>query len=461
MLSPRRHFIFDFFLIINRLSFHLPDPRALSFVILILFCSSFQHLNAQVLSVNNPNIQASITDEQVNALGKTGKITDFHPVTLNFEGLGNLDEISRFYNGGTSHGGFEGVNCGITFSPGTMSIIDAQHGGSGNFTRDLQPNTVIFSPADEKITIDVEKGFKSEFALFYSSSESITVSIYDSTGGYGNILVTNLLQPDINPGQQKTGAYYDSWLLFRVAFPGTAKSVVIIGKPDKCAFDDITFGDSKSAGGTVKTSTGGSKGFSEMLTTPQATTEKGNFFLVGASRFGISVGAEKSKSGGSTVDGSESTYYDLDFLPKAGYFIIDNLVGGLFIDLELYNNKSKSGGYGYKGTTFIIGPFARYYVPVNEKILPFAEAQVGFGLDHYSSRSSSSSDWYKTKENIFTYRLGAGATYFINDVVGFDMFMGFLHDAYKYKDSGDESESSDSKSIYNEFNLQLGIVVVL
>jgi hypothetical protein len=98
-------------------------------------------------------------------------------------------------------------------------------------------------------------------------------------------------------------------------------------------------------------------------------------------------------------------------------------------------------------------------VPVSDKVLPFAEAQFGYGIDHASSKSSSTSDWIKENQNVLTYRLGAGATYFINNMVGFDFLMGYQHDSYKYKDSG--SDSSDSKLVYNIFTLQLGIVVVL
>lgn len=34
-------------------------------------------------------------------------------IALTFEGLGNLDEISQFYNGGTSSSGYSGINYGI------------------------------------------------------------------------------------------------------------------------------------------------------------------------------------------------------------------------------------------------------------------------------------------------------------------------------------------------------------
>lgn len=463
MLPPRRHFISDYLLIIKGL-FQLPNPRAFLLLLYLVLFTSYPVLHAQVQTINDPNVKATITNEKVASLGKSGKVTDLHPVRLNFEGLGNLDEVMQYYGGGTSKEGFKGVNCNISFSPGAMAIIDQENGGTGNFSRDPSPNTVLFSNSKGQIIINVNKGFNSALSFLYTSSDAVAVTLYDSTDGKGNLIFTKLLLPVYDAAAQKAGISYDKWILFREVFTGKAKSVVLNGTPNKCAFDDIIFGEEKGAGGGItSTSTGaGNSGkLRNYLLTPQAPTEKGNVFLTGASRLGISVGGEKSKSGGSTVDGSESTYYDIDFLPKGGYYFLNNFVGGLFIDLELYNNKTKSSGNAYKGVTFIAGPFVRYYVPVNDKIMPFIEGQIGGGIDHYSTRSSSSDDWSKTNENVFTYRAGAGATYFINEIVGFDAFIGFLHDSYKYKDSGDGSQSSDSKSVYNEFNLQLGIVVVL
>jgi opacity protein-like surface antigen len=206
---------------------------------------------------------------------------------------------------------------------------------------------------------------------------------------------------------------------------------------------------------------GGNKGFAGMLTTPMSQTEKGKLFLDGSSSLHLNIGSSKSKSDGEVVEGSGYSYFDFNFLPKAGYFFIPNFVGGLFMDIEAYSDKSKDASdYQQKGVTFVAGPFVRYYVPVTDQFMPYAEAQVGFGVDNSKTKYSSSDDWSKTNESVFTYRLGGGATYFFNEIVGCDLFLGYQHDSYKYKDSGD-NESSDSKSIYSQFTMQLGIVVIL
>lgn len=195
--------------------------------------------------------------------------------------------------------------------------------------------------------------------------------------------------------------------------------------------------------------------------TVNAQTDKGRFFMAGSYRLGLNFGTEKQKSGSTVVTGTENSYFNFDYMNRLGYTVIDNLVTGLFINLNFYNNKYKDDSYFYKSTTFIIGPFVRYYLPMSGKLKPYAEGQVGFGLDNSKNRYNTTDPWAKTNESVFTYRLGAGVTYFFNDFVGADLFLGYLHDSYKLKETSYPDRSSDSKYIYNEFLMQIGIVVLL
>lgn len=198
--------------------------------------------------------------------------------------------------------------------------------------------------------------------------------------------------------------------------------------------------------------------------TVQAQLEKGRYFIAGSNRLEFNKGTEKDKYDGEVDESSKQSYFDFDFQPRIGYTFIDNLVGGVFMDVDIYSSKFKDGsGYEVKGATFILGPFARYYFPVCDKMIPYAEAQIGGGVDNYKDTYNSGGEWDKYNETVFAYRLGGGATYFFNDMIGADMFLGFSHEAYKHK--SDESEASRSEHtesvIYNEFILQLGVVVLL
>jgi hypothetical protein len=196
----------------------------------------------------------------------------------------------------------------------------------------------------------------------------------------------------------------------------------------------------------------------------KAQLEKGKIFLAGTSRLELNIGAESQKTDGNKVDGAGYSYINFDFQPKAGYFFLKDFTAGLFLDINLYSDKDKdeTNGYTTNGSTFIIGPFARYYFELGDKLVPYAEGQVGFGIDNYKQKSNAGGDWSKYNESVFSYRLGGGATYFFNENIGADLFLGFLHDSYKHKgEEGEERSSHNEKTIYNEFIMQAGVVVML
>ena len=462
MLTPRRHFSFGIIYYSKPVFFLSGIPSRLVFSFTLLIISLFTELSFGQ-TIHDPLKTVTITQDQIIDQGKLSKSWNEDAILIDFEGLGNLEEIAGFYYGNQNTSGQPGYDFGIEFQKGSQAIIDAAHGGSGNFIKNDFGTTILFSKDNNTIVINVDSGFNKEFTCYYTSATPVSCNIYDATDRAGMLLASQTADPVYNEGDNP-GMIFSEWKKLEIKFSGIAKSVVLTGKANKCAYDDLLFGHStsgKSKSPTAQNDGNNTSEFVTLLTEPVNTTEKGKIFLTGGSRFGVNIGKEKYKSDGKVVEGSESIYYDLDFLLKGGYYFLDNFVGGLFIDLEFYNNKPSDGGYGYdKGATFIAGPFARYYVPVSDKLVPFAEAQVGWGIDNSSSKYSSTSDWVDSDQSVFTYRLGAGATYFINNTIGVDFFTGFQHDAYKYKDSGD-SESSSSVDISNMFTLQLGLVIVL
>lgn len=442
--------------------------KKLTFFLSVMLASSFVFVEAQVQTLHNPNAKATVTKDQIKGWGAPGDQVASKTVALNFEGLGNLDEISQFYNGGTSLAGYSGTNYGIYFSGNALGLINIENGGSGNFTNTTWSRTVMFFLTGSSVTMSVPAGFKNALSFQYTSSVPGMVSVYDGPDGTGNLLASQSF-PALaaeNKGGASTG-YLVSWKPFDMIFPGTALSVTITAEKNQCGFDNIILGKDESGQGKAKAPVAEvagatAAGTGSSWTTAKDQTVKGRLFLSGASRLGLSVGGEKTKVGDSIEDGSKKSNIGFNFEPRAGYFIIDNLVGGLYMYVDFNGSYSKEEyGYDSKETTFSIGPFVRYYFPVCDKLIPYGEAQIGFGFDNSSSRSGSSSDWYKSKSSLFAYRVGAGATYFFNNVVGADLFAGFQHESQKYKSSGDGERSGDSKYIYNDFVLQLGIVVIL
>ncbi|MBN2666030.1 MAG: hypothetical protein JXR67_05935 [Bacteroidales bacterium] len=153
---------------------------------------------------------------------------------------------------------------------------------------------------------------------------------------------------------------------------------------------------------------------------------------------------------GSESDALKTTAFNL--LPRAGYFVIDNLAVGLDVVISLCSQKS---GDDYKdvSTTLAIGPFARYYYPL-EKINTFFEVNSYFGTwkEKYTYGSSEFEDNY----GLLMLGLGPGVTFPVCDCAFFDVMAGYSHLVWKDKDSeGDDKETS------NGFGVKIGISVVL
>ena len=167
-------------------------------------------------------------------------------VSLDFEGLQNLEQILNFYNGGTGSLGSAGPNYGISFGPDSLALIDSDNGGSGNFANEPTPNTVAFFLTGPGNLMNVAAGFDTGFSFYYSSSQAAYVTVFDGLNGTG----TQLAQINLGVNFQNnnctgdpTGAYCN-WDPIGVSFAGTAKSVLFAGAANQVGFDNITLGSS-------------------------------------------------------------------------------------------------------------------------------------------------------------------------------------------------------------------------
>ena len=184
-----------------------------------------------------------------------------------------------------------------------------------------------------------------------------------------------------------------------------------------------------------------------------AQIEQGSWFMSGASNLSFLSGKQKNKFDGDSFDNYKYTNFNLKY--KDGYFVIKNLPVGLFIDLNLYSEKDSDDGDKYKETWFAIGPFARYYFIDLNNLMPYAEAAVGFGA--YREKFDDDDPY---KESYFEYILGGGISYFLIPSVALDLFLGYQHEVYADKESGEGSDETN-KYIYGHFLANLGVVVVL
>ena len=158
-------------------------------------------------------------------------------VTLDFEGIGDLNPVGNFYNGGA------GTNYGVQFSPATLALVDFDAGGNGNFANEPSPNTTMFFSDANNAILDVAAGFDTGFSFFYSSATTASVNVYDGLGATGNLLATLILAAQFsqNCSGDPTGAFCN-FSPIGVIFDGIAKSIDFGGTADQIGFDNITFG---------------------------------------------------------------------------------------------------------------------------------------------------------------------------------------------------------------------------
>ena len=143
--------------------------------------------------------------------------------------------------------------------------------------------------------------------------------------------------------------------------------------------------------------------------------------------------------------GEEGSYSTIGFniLPRGGYFVMDNLATGLDILLGLSREKSSDSDYKSSDLGFGIGPFARYYYPL-EKCWPFAEANFMVGAE--TSKYSGGSWDDKSKWSFVSFGLGVGAAKPIVEGVTVDLLAGYSFTLWKDSEPNEEYSGKETCS---------------
>lgn len=168
---------------------------------------------------------------------------------------------------------------------------------------------------------------------------------------------------------------------------------------------------------------------------------------------GFSTIKQKSNAAG-YVEPAADKMTTLNFLPKVGYFVINNLALGLDASIVSYNEKYGNSGGTSSMTYFGLGPFVRYYIPGN-KVMPFFEISSLFGSANskYKSGTYSSSD----KNSVTSLGGGAGLAVKLGDKVTFDMMAGYN----SFTEKARENNPDDERTVQGTISLRFGFVFLL
>ena len=187
--------------------------------------------------------------------------------------------------------------------------------------------------------------------------------------------------------------------------------------------------------------------------------EKGKIMVGVASTLSLGVNGSDLMSLGFTTSKYKSSNYTSDpykstcfnFMPKVGYLVIDNLAVGLNLWVSTSSETDTSDDDKYVENMFGIGPWARYYYPL-EKFYPFLELNLGVGSSKYQYNSSSDAEKYSA----MIFGGGIGAAMPVGDRVTFDIMAGYSSVTSKEKDSSSEV---DYKEVTGTIGITMGFIV--
>src|SRR6266700_5564361 len=129
-----------------------------------------------------------------------------------------------------------------------------------------------------------------------------------------------------------------------------------------------------------------------------------------------------------------------NFSPGAGYFFINNLAGGLLINIS---SDKPDGGAANNYT--LVAPFMRYYfLPTPLKVNIFTDVNVGFGSGKINGTSAG----------INQFSISAGPAIFLNPHTAFEVSLFYKSQGGKYYEGGTGDR-------WNTFGLNIGFQIHL
>ena len=183
-----------------------------------------------------------------------------------------------------------------------------------------------------------------------------------------------------------------------------------------------------------------------LLNSATAQTSRGSFLIGG----NISYSAEKQKTliyffgfnGDGDVEEAIVKARSFAISPTVGYFPVKNLCVGFSFPFSITKAKAKEEGnvdftYEYESRTSNFGPFARYYIPLQNNFYVLTGAGYGWGYarDSYyyfhSEGAVVTSTRVGSKSKFRRFNVGAGLSYFLNKNMGVELLLAYNSTSYE------------------------------
>jgi hypothetical protein len=199
-----------------------------------------------------------------------------------------------------------------------------------------------------------------------------------------------------------------------------------------------------------------------------AQTNKGRIMIGASSNIGLTGSGSDLMSIGFTtvkeksddnafVEPELEKSFNINLVPRVGYFVADNFAIGLDLNLAFSSNSNEDSDFTFTQTVFSVGPFARYYIPTST-VLPFLEVSGSFGS--VKSKIDSGDNSFPTQEdtfNLINFGGGVGLAAPLGEKVTFDVSAGYYSTTIKEK----EDNPNNDRSVIGTLGLKIGFTVYL
>ncbi len=173
----------------------------------------------------------------------------------------------------------------------------------------------------------------------------------------------------------------------------------------------------------------------------------------GAPSLGFS--SEKRKFDDFETDRYEKTF-TLNLSPKVGYLLWRNLALGLEGSLGIVAIRDDGfAGSDINGTTWNVGPFARYYIGT-KSMRPFVEAGVFLGHEKFIFDDPDPRGFDITfKDNTFTYGGGAGVAFILGNKFSLDALIVYNRNVTKEIEDNPDNERTIVSGVFFKLGFSL------